>query len=245
MRYAVGEIILVIIGILIALYINNWNETRLQNDQLHKALGTLVKELRVEKENLRNSISVNSFRVHSVQRLLQFAGVKPIKDWGALNLVDIIPYAQNVIWKGPLPDSLNMEFIRIAFTWVGKNANRPINTNTIDELKNTGMFSQMENTELKAAIANYYNGPAKDLDASREKEKRYSEKWEQSFIDDGLEVYNILSVEDPLNVLRVNKSRVEILKFIILETSWYAYLSSSAIKTIDELIPLIEAEIKK
>ena len=43
LKYAIGEIVLVVIGILIALSINNWNETRLQNDQLLKALGTLVK----------------------------------------------------------------------------------------------------------------------------------------------------------------------------------------------------------
>ena len=33
MRYAIGEIVLVVIGILIALSINNWNETRKDNRQ--------------------------------------------------------------------------------------------------------------------------------------------------------------------------------------------------------------------
>jgi hypothetical protein len=31
-RYAIGEIVLVVIGILIALSINNWNEQRKNND---------------------------------------------------------------------------------------------------------------------------------------------------------------------------------------------------------------------
>ena len=30
-RYAIGEIVLVVIGILIALQINNWNEERIEN----------------------------------------------------------------------------------------------------------------------------------------------------------------------------------------------------------------------
>ena len=34
MRYAVGEIILVVIGILIALQINTWNENRIQTKEL-------------------------------------------------------------------------------------------------------------------------------------------------------------------------------------------------------------------
>ena len=33
MRYAIGEIVLVVIGILIALSINNWNEVRINNQK--------------------------------------------------------------------------------------------------------------------------------------------------------------------------------------------------------------------
>ncbi len=33
MRYAIGEIVLVVIGILIALQINNWNEVQKQEDR--------------------------------------------------------------------------------------------------------------------------------------------------------------------------------------------------------------------
>lgn len=44
-RYAVGEIVLVVIGILIALSINNWNEERLVNNQEHKLLLELKYDL--------------------------------------------------------------------------------------------------------------------------------------------------------------------------------------------------------
>ena len=33
MRYAIGEIVLVVIGILIALQINNWNEQRIESNE--------------------------------------------------------------------------------------------------------------------------------------------------------------------------------------------------------------------
>ncbi|MFT7628216.1 MAG: sensor domain CHASE-containing protein, partial [Ulvibacter sp.] len=35
-KYAIGEIVLVVIGILIALSINNWNQERIQNNEILK-----------------------------------------------------------------------------------------------------------------------------------------------------------------------------------------------------------------
>ena len=54
LKYAVGEIILVVIGILIALSINNWNQKRLikiQSDQVLLNLKTEVTESKLELEN--------------------------------------------------------------------------------------------------------------------------------------------------------------------------------------------------
>jgi hypothetical protein len=48
MRYAVGEIALVVIGILIALQINNWNEGRKNKEKVNQLL------VRVQKELLHN-----------------------------------------------------------------------------------------------------------------------------------------------------------------------------------------------
>lgn len=57
MRYAVGEIILVVIGILIALQINNWNK-ELQNIRLEeKILENLKIDLGVQKEIIKIQLS--------------------------------------------------------------------------------------------------------------------------------------------------------------------------------------------
>lgn len=245
-RYAIGEILLVVIGILIALQINNWNERRSQKDQLHQYLGTLVKELNDDRESLMSGKRVNAYRVHSMQWLLQFAGLKPI-DFGGPVVMGIIPYEYHSknIWVDPFPDSLNIRFIEAAISWVGRNADSGgKKTYTMDELNNTGMFSKMENTELKSALAHYYYEMVETLRASNIKETKYTDKWEQSFIDDGLDIYNMRSMEDPLSLLRDNKSRVEILKLISTEANWRARLAEWAIEEIDELIPLIQAEIK-
>ena len=45
LKYAIGEIILVVIGILIALSINNWNEERKTNRQLQGYLSSIAKNI--------------------------------------------------------------------------------------------------------------------------------------------------------------------------------------------------------
>ena len=45
LRYAVGEVILVVIGILIALQINNWNENRKENIVEQTLLKQLLKDI--------------------------------------------------------------------------------------------------------------------------------------------------------------------------------------------------------
>ena len=45
LKYAIGEIILVVIGILIALQINNWNEQRKNQDNVHLSLFQILNDL--------------------------------------------------------------------------------------------------------------------------------------------------------------------------------------------------------
>ena len=52
MRYAIGEILLVVVGILIALQINNWNEGRKQQNEINNALIQILNDLKQDKEIL-------------------------------------------------------------------------------------------------------------------------------------------------------------------------------------------------
>ena len=56
-KYAIGEIILVVIGILIALQINNWNEKRLQKLTLSNYYQRIHEELDSSRDNLDNLIN--------------------------------------------------------------------------------------------------------------------------------------------------------------------------------------------
>ena len=50
LRYAIGEIVLVVIGILIALQINNWNEQRKDQKQINSILNEIQSDLSVDIE---------------------------------------------------------------------------------------------------------------------------------------------------------------------------------------------------
>jgi hypothetical protein len=56
LKYAIGEILLVVIGILIALQINNWNEAKKENNILNEYL---VKIKSHTKEDLRQLDSIS------------------------------------------------------------------------------------------------------------------------------------------------------------------------------------------
>lgn len=56
-KYAIGEILLVVVGILIALQINNWNEKRVTLNHNTIILNNLISEFESNKTELKNSIS--------------------------------------------------------------------------------------------------------------------------------------------------------------------------------------------
>ena len=52
--YAIGEIFLVVIGILIALQINNWNEKRVIREETELRLSKLIEDLVNDQNQLKN-----------------------------------------------------------------------------------------------------------------------------------------------------------------------------------------------
>jgi len=55
--YAIGEIVLVVIGILIALSINNWNSERINRKQEKEYLSRLVVDLEKDLDNLQRTFT--------------------------------------------------------------------------------------------------------------------------------------------------------------------------------------------
>jgi len=58
LKYAIGEIVLVVIGILIALQVNNWNEQRKQNQEIENVLLKIYSELQIGLNALGGDIFI-------------------------------------------------------------------------------------------------------------------------------------------------------------------------------------------
>ncbi|MEP5911972.1 MAG: DUF6090 family protein, partial [Flavobacteriaceae bacterium] len=101
--YAIGEIILVVIGILIALQINNWND---QKKEFAKELAFL-KEINLDfksnKEQLDSIISYNKVSFHANIRFMEILGTFDLKNpkvnASNAHFADSLRYYNQLIWR--------------------------------------------------------------------------------------------------------------------------------------------------
>ena len=70
-KYAIGEIILVVIGILIALQINNWNETKKKTIETRNVLLEIKEDLIQDKNSLKISIDRHSKNLEAEIRVIK------------------------------------------------------------------------------------------------------------------------------------------------------------------------------
>ena len=93
-RYAIGEIVLVVVGILIALQINNWNENQKTRTKELTYLESIKTDLLLNVEELNNFLELRDSCVVSCNRVLDY-----YEDELELDLVDFNFHAVNVmIW---------------------------------------------------------------------------------------------------------------------------------------------------
>ena len=79
LKYAVGEIILVMIGILLALQVNNWNTIRAQKQKEQILLSALNKEFKTNKTQLDSVVFYGKSSMKSNAYLLSRLPIKDVK----------------------------------------------------------------------------------------------------------------------------------------------------------------------
>ena len=90
-KYAIGEIVLVVIGILIALSINNWNENRKESIQEVKILKQLKTDLTTNLEELKGYNESGVFRKDAIDSIfIYFKEQRPSDDKLRLNFAAIL-----------------------------------------------------------------------------------------------------------------------------------------------------------
>ena len=76
LKYAIGEIVLVVIGILIALQINNWNEQKKTQAKVHSFLISLKKDLTNDLSTINEIIKIQEERLEIITGLISL-GISP------------------------------------------------------------------------------------------------------------------------------------------------------------------------
>jgi len=126
LRYAIGEIVLVVIGILIALQVNNWNEERKEKIQEQRILVGLHNEFLDNHKVLSDRINLLNNSVDATTEVLSLMGTKTIEQTNK-NI-------DSIIWKSMLFGNFN-----------------PSNSNIL-ELIQSGRLNLVKNDTLKQRI---------------------------------------------------------------------------------------------
>lgn len=127
--YAIGEIILVVLGILIALQINNWNTQRTNQENIRTFASSLIKELKEDINEIdQRLIQVNkiNLRIDSLIHVLNRA-----ESYDALN-IDLLCLSWNLYY--------------MPYKW---------NRSTIDQLKNSATLRHIKNDTIIKMIGKY------------------------------------------------------------------------------------------
>ena len=126
-RYAFGEILLVVIGILIALQVNTWNEARKTRNKELNYLSNIKSDLQLNIAELQEYIDVRTSRIESANIIIEHFEGKPLT-----NLDEFNNHAVNI------------------YTWRKFYQNN----NTFQELTNSGNLALISNDSIKNTLLN-------------------------------------------------------------------------------------------
>jgi len=230
-KYAIGEIILVVIGILIALQINNWNENRKSDIQELSALNNIHRDFLKNKEILEEVKSSSLLTLQSGIKILNHTGNK------------IKPDSESTF-----NDWLNQLFNGKPYY--------PQNS-FLDDLLSSGKLGIFKNTELRNLLSSWK--PQVEILEERFIAVDKNEIILNSYVIEHASWLNADMVDDknrnvtfPKSGFIVdNRNLLEGLQFenlvenVVIHVDSYYSTQKKIEKLLDEIILLLETEIKK
>lgn len=232
--YAAGEIILVVIGILIALAINNLNLDRLDARNEQTYLRGLQKEFMISKAKLNELMAVNQRNYEGANRLLEFIS-KP----------------------GDLPSETI--FSELLFNTFSSDVAFNPNNSLLNEMINSGNVRNISNTRLRILLTNWIatvqdiSRQERDLELQREKllDMLRGPGYSLKTILSKAGVYDILGLsagqgetDSNLSLLSSQEFENKLLMFVLanhaMEESHYKPL----MQDLDDILELIGEEIR-
>lgn len=127
--YAAGEIFLVVVGILIALQVNNWNEERVEQKQIKEYLLSLVDDLQSDMEMLE---VVDRQITILIDKSKKTATYMQGRSLGEISNIDLYIFTRSPSYR--------------PFEW---------NRATLAHLRNSGALRQIKNRQLAKMISEY------------------------------------------------------------------------------------------
>lgn len=127
--YAVGELVLVVFGILIALQINNWNEERLEQRQIADYAHALIKDLERDLAMIKVIKSEIDLLINKIDTLAAYVENRPFEEFRNIDLY----YFMRAPFYRP-------------YAW---------NRTAMEQIKSSGALRQMRNQELAEKISAY------------------------------------------------------------------------------------------
>jgi len=152
--YAIGEILLVVIGILIALQINNWNEARKNRKYEKEYINRLIEDLEHDQKDLASVIISNSVNlILAEDALLRLGADTSILSRGkayemANDLVTIqneeLSYKDSIISR-----QFELKYFGNQLTWLTQTREFDLTQTTINDLISTGKIEVIRDRTLK------------------------------------------------------------------------------------------------
>ncbi|MBT8274093.1 MAG: hypothetical protein KJO77_09815 [Bacteroidia bacterium] len=128
-KYAIGEILLIVIGILIALQLNNWNEIRKNRNSEQLLLSSLLIEMEENYEQLNKVMGYNSKSRSAAKRMIEI-------------------YNGNYIYKNHQELDSVLALLQWAWTYNPQMG-------TLNSIKNSGQFNSIQDEKLRSLISSF------------------------------------------------------------------------------------------
>ncbi len=217
--YAVGEIILVVIGILIALAINNGNQNRLLKQKEQTYLAGLKNEFEISRFKLQELIAVNR---------QSFEGAKMI-----------VVYISD---ENKSPDE--KEFSQLLFSSFASDVAFNPNNSLLNEMINSGSLKDISNPQLRIQLTNWVStleDIAKqeiELGIQREKVVEFFRTKDNSFRTI-LDLTGVSENELGLSPGKERISNLELLRSVEFENNLLMFMLSSLATEKSHYVPLM------
>ena len=239
-KYAIGEIVLVMIGILLALQVNNWNISRIEQKEQKLYLERLIKDLNFNLKEVEQVVNINQSKLYRINIVLERLHNDKISR-------DIYDFNDRVIeLEVDTTRILNQTFgpnlLGIRFYWTFDHSDA-----TYQELLANGKIDLIQNIQLKTEIIDYYSGMEDRLQLVNMAEMMRND-YVRTLADVGISMFNKMSFEEFDEYVQDKRKIIAEIENIYMMTSIHQnnlkYSDNSIEKKTRELIAKIEEFLK-